>query len=89
MLDMHNSIELMHCIERLKAKRHLTIVMVLHDLNLALQSCQELLLMEEGKIIMSGTPQEMVQGIELQRVYHQKLHLIEEAGQSYIVPRLF
>lgn len=89
MLDMHNSIELMHCIERLKVKRHLTIVMVLHDLNLAFQSCQELLLMEEGKIITSGTPQEIVQGVELQRVYHQKLHLIEEAGQSYIVPRLF
>ncbi len=89
MLDMHNSIELLHCIERLKAKRHLTIIMVLHDLNLALQSCETLLLMEEGKVIMSGTPKQIVKGTELQRVYKQKLHLIEEAGQSYIVPRLF
>ena len=89
MLDVHNSIELMHCIERLKEKRHLTIIMVLHDLNLAIQSCQELLLMEKGKLIMAGTPEEILGGHELQRVYHQKLHLIKDEGQSYIVPRLF
>lgn len=89
MLDMHNSIELLRCVERLKAKRHLTIIMVLHDLNLALQSCETLLLMEEGKVILSGSPNQIVKSTELQRVYKQKLHFIEEAGQSYIVPRLF
>ncbi len=88
MLDMHNSVELMGCIERLKQKRKLTIVMVLHDLNLALQSCEELLLMDKGKLVKSGTCEELLEGEELQRVYGQKLHVIEEEGQKYIVPRL-
>lgn len=89
MLDMHNSIELLNCVERLKANRGLTVIMVLHDLNLALQSCETLLLMEEGRIILSGSPEKIVKSPELQRVYNHKLHFIEEAGQSYIVPRLF
>lgn len=88
MLDMHNSIELMHCIKRLKEKRKLTIIMVLHDLNLAMQSCDELLLMENGCIVLVERPQEMVQSEVLQRVYHQKLHIIENAGTRYIVPCL-
>lgn len=89
MLDMHNSVELMHCIQRLKEKRKLTIIMVLHDLNLAIQSCEELLLMQEGEIVMSGTPENLLKSNALQDVYHKKLHMIEEAGIHYIVPRLF
>lgn len=89
MLDMHNSIELLRCVEKLRISRGLTIIMVLHDLNLALQSCEKLLLMEKGEMILSGTPDQIVKSMELQRVYSHKLHFIEEAGQSYIVPRLF
>lgn len=89
MLDMHNSIELLRCIEKLRTSRGLTIIMVLHDLNLALQSCERLLLMEKGEVILSGTPDQIVKSMELQRVYNHKLHFIEEAGQHYIVPRLF
>lgn len=89
MLDMHNSIELLRCVERLKTSRGLTIIMVLHDLNLALQSCETLLLMEKGEIILSGSPEQLVKSMQLQSVYNHKLHFIEEAGQHYIVPRLF
>ncbi len=89
MLDVHNSVELMHCIGRLKEKRNLTIIMVLHELNLAMQSCEELLLMEEGQIVKSGTSEELLESEMLQKVYHQKLHLIEEGGIKYVVPKLF
>lgn len=88
MLDMHNSIELMQCIERLKEKRHLTVIMVLHDLNLAMQSCDEIILMEKGRITMSGSSEEVLKSQELQAAYGYKLHIINEKGTQYIVPKL-
>ena len=60
-----------------------TIVMVLHDLNLALEYSHHIILMEQGKIAASGTPEEIIRSGMLDRVFQIKTHTFTEEGNSY------
>ncbi|WP_054742783.1 ABC transporter ATP-binding protein [Cellulosilyticum ruminicola] len=89
MLDIHNSVELMHLIQQIKEKRNLTIIMVLHDLNLAFGTCDEMLILKDGTLVISGPTQEVLQNPILQETYNYKIHLIQdETATTYIVPVL-
>ncbi len=88
MLDIHNSVELMHLIKQIKEKRNLTIIMVLHDLNLAFGTCDEILILKEGHLVASGSTTEVLQTTTLKETYNNKIHLIQEQDKTYIVPHL-
>ncbi|PHV70843.1 ABC transporter [Sporanaerobium hydrogeniformans] len=86
MLDMHNGIEMMECIKGLKERHGLTVIMVIHDLNLAFYSCDELILLEGGKVVAKDASQSMTTSEILREVYQNKLKVIQEKGKNYIVP---
>lgn len=54
---------------RLMAESGKTVVMVLHDLPLALQTADHLVVMEKGKIVQVATPEEILEGNQLNRVF--------------------
>lgn len=58
-LDAHRKFELMALLSTLKAQNK-AVGIVLHELPLAFKFCDRLLLMENGKIIQSGTPEELL-----------------------------
>ena len=86
MLDVHNSVELLNCLKAIKDKHKLTIIMVLHDLNLAFQYCDHIVLMNQGEVVLSGTREEVLDSELLQQVYHHKLKVIKEDKKTYVVP---
>ena len=45
------------------------VVLVLHDLSLALQTADRLILMQEGKVLRQGTAEELLADGLLQRVF--------------------
>jgi iron complex transport system ATP-binding protein len=57
--------------EVLSLVRHLggTIVVVLHDLNLAARYCDRLVLLDRGAVAGAGTPDEVLQPDLIRRVY--------------------
>ncbi|MEG2198136.1 MAG: ABC transporter ATP-binding protein [Cellulosilyticaceae bacterium] len=88
MLDIHNGLELIELIETLKVKHHLTVIMVLHDLNLAFNYCNRIILIEKGQVISMGSSNEIFKEPKLREVYHHKLHQIMDEEACYIVPRI-
>ena len=68
-LDLHHQLEIVRIIRRLNRERGLTVVLVSHDLNLASQYCDRLLLLREGEIVTMGSPEEVIAGESLERVY--------------------
>lgn len=88
MLDVHNSIELLSRLKHIQKKYKLTIIMVLHDLNLAFQYCDQIILLENGHVIVADQKEKVLQNTKLQEVYHHKLKMIEEASHIYIVPQI-
>jgi iron complex transport system ATP-binding protein len=59
-LDIHYQIEIMHLIRELNVKKGITVVMVLHDINLALEFCDEVIIMKNGFITAQGNIGEAV-----------------------------
>ncbi len=68
-LDLHHQLEIARIIRRLNRERGLTVVLVSHDLNLASQYCDRLVLLREGEIVTMGSPEEVIARESLEPVY--------------------
>ena len=88
MLDVHNSIELLSRLQAIKEKYGLTVIMVLHDLNLAFQYCDHIVLLEKGEVVLAGEKEKVLKSEKLHDVYKHKLKIIEDFPHTYIVPKI-
>jgi len=68
-LDIKHKIKILDLIKRLNKEYGLTVLIVLHDLNLASQYCDRLILLNEGKIYKIGTPSEILTHRIIEEVY--------------------
>ena len=59
-LDLKHQIEIFGILKELNRERRVTVVLVSHDLNLASQHCDRLLLLHEGKPYRTGPPKEVL-----------------------------
>ena len=88
-LDLSHSVELLALIRRLADDMGRTVVMVLHDLNLAARFSDQLVVMKSGEVQAAGTPAEVVSEQLLADVFSLPAVVAEDpvAGGPLIVPR--
>jgi iron complex transport system ATP-binding protein len=72
-LDINYQIELMDLIKNLNCGLGLTVVTVLHDLNLAAQYCQNLILLDTGRVAALGPPEQVITVANIRTVYHSEV----------------
>jgi len=72
-LDLSHQIRIMDLMERLKAEKGVTVVMVSHDVNLAAMYGDQLLLLNAGQIVCMGSPNEVLNFNTLEETYDCKL----------------
>lgn len=68
-LDIRYQVQFMDYVRKWQQEGGLTVVAVLHDLNLAAQYCDELLVLHEGKAAAFGTPDEIMEKRRLKQVF--------------------
>lgn len=68
-LDLGYQAEVLSLLRTLQRETGLTIVAVLHDLNLAARCCERLFLMAEGRILAAGPPGEVLTAERLSAAY--------------------
>lgn len=68
-LDLHHQLDIARIVRRLNQERALTVILVSHDLNLASQYCDRVLLLKDGEIFKIGHPQEVINKESLEPVY--------------------
>lgn len=68
-LDIGHQVQIMDLLKRLNRRGGLTVVMVMHDLNLAGAYCERIALMDNGAIFREGTPQEVLTYPNIEAVY--------------------
>ena len=87
-LDVQHAWSLMALIVKLNREHSVTVVLSSHDLNLAAEFCSHLLLMENGRTVAHGTPQEVLDADNLSRVYRHPLEIVNmQGGRRFVVPR--
>ncbi|MFC4768686.1 ABC transporter ATP-binding protein [Effusibacillus consociatus] len=78
-LDMFHQLELLTLLNQAQ-KDGLTWVAVLHDLNLAAQYCDQLLLLSDGKVVQIGRPQEIFSSHLLEEVFGVRVTVVDVPG---------
>lgn len=76
-LDLNYKYEMLNLLKKALKEEGLTIISVFHDLNLASIASHRLILLNEGEIEKIGTPQEVLNEENLQKVYGVKPILID------------
>ena len=68
-LDIGHQLSILDLIARLNREAGLTVMAVFHDLNLAAEYCQRLLLLDRGRVAAVGTPAEVLTAETIRAVY--------------------
>jgi iron complex transport system ATP-binding protein len=68
-LDLAHAVDVLDLVDRLNAERGQTVVMVLHDLNLAARYADRLVAMKAGRIVAQGPPQDVLTPHLLEEVF--------------------
>jgi iron complex transport system ATP-binding protein len=68
-LDLKHQAQFLSLLRELSRKQHLTVVFVTHDLNLAAQNADQLLLLYNGKKYAIGTPADILTAQNIKEVY--------------------
>jgi iron complex transport system ATP-binding protein len=87
-LDLSHQIDVLELVGRLHAERGRTVVVVLHDLNLAARYAQRLVAMKDGALVASGTPDEVLTEQLLADVFELEARVLPDpvAGTPMVVP---
>ncbi|SDC20377.1 iron complex transport system ATP-binding protein [Geodermatophilus telluris] len=87
-LDLSHQIDVLELVTRLHAERGRTVVVVLHDLNLAARYAQRLVAMRDGVLVASGTPHEVLTERLLADVFDLEARVVPDpvAGTPMVVP---
>lgn len=76
-LDVQYQILLLELLKTWQRKKDFSLILVLHDLNLAAQIADRLLLLKEGKVQIIGTPHEVIRAHWIENVFGIRPIVIE------------
>lgn len=68
-LDINYQIAIMELLKRLTRQEGLIVIAVIHDLNLAAQYCDRLVLLHKGEIVDVGAPEEILTAASIKRAF--------------------
>lgn len=87
-LDMSHAIDVLGLVRSLRKRLGRTIVMVLHDLNMAIRYSDHLVILSEGAIVADGPPAEVITPDLLQEVFGLTAIVVPDpiTGAPMVVP---
>ncbi|PBC52172.1 ABC transporter ATP-binding protein [Rhodococcus sp. ACS1] len=87
-LDLAHSVEVLDLVDRMHEELGRTVVMVLHDLNLAIRYSDQLIVMRDGTIVASGAPKDIISAELLLEVFGLEAAVIADpvSDRPLVVP---
>lgn len=74
-LDINHQKEIFDLLMKLNRDSNLTIVTVMHDINLASIYCENLILLDSGKVFMEGKPSELITEENIKSIYGTEVRI--------------
>jgi iron complex transport system ATP-binding protein len=89
-LDINYQLETLDLARKLCREQKLIVVTTLHDLNLAAQYCDSLVMLSNGKIHSEGTPRSVINAQALKEVYGADVyvypHPLNKLPTTFVAP---
>jgi len=84
-LDINHQHEIFELLSRFNQEEQKTIVCVSHDLNLAAQYCQRLIVLSDGRVYPQGSPRTVITAEMIAQVYHAEVQVDTGPGGAHRV----
>ena len=85
-LDIRHQIEFMKKVQEFSSLADVVVIGVVHDLNLAARFADQIVLIDQGRIVANGPPDEVLTTDRIKQVFDvQPAFVRSQDGQSYIV----
>ena len=88
-LDVHHQVMLLSFVRKLAREKQVSVFIVLHDLNLASTFSDRLILLKDGRLIVSGTPGQVMRDKRFISVYRQSITIFprpDEVTRPAVLP---
>jgi iron complex transport system ATP-binding protein len=84
-LDMGRQQQVLEIVDRLRANRGLTVLSTMHDLTLAGQYADRLLLLDGGRLVAAGTADEVLTRALITEHYGAEVEVVDAPGSGFVV----
>ncbi|WP_081211604.1 ABC transporter ATP-binding protein [Salegentibacter sediminis] len=81
-LDLYHKAYILQLLKKLTRKTNKAIIFASHEINLALQLCDKILLMQKNEIVM-GSPQELIRSGKLSSIFPSDLIFFDKNSSSF------
>lgn len=81
-LDIAHQLEVMSLIRGLSRRLNLGVIIVIHDINLAAQYCDELVALKQGRLLRQGAPADIMTAAVLEDIYSVGMNIIRHPGNG-------
>lgn len=84
-LDIGHQLEVLSLTHDLCRQKGITIITVLHDVNMAARFCDRIVALHSGRLIADGTPQDIMTTNELARIYDVEMDILLHPSNNQLV----
>lgn len=85
-LDIKHKAEVLNCIKKLTKKKKMTVIMTLHDPNLAFLISDRVVVLKDGEIIACGKPEYIITEENIKNIYSCDVSFLKNDKKIYIYP---
>ena len=87
-LDLNNAVEFMKILKNISIQKEISVIIIIHDLNLASLFCDSLIILKDGRFIEKGSPKEVINEENIKSVYNLDCKVCyNENDKPYIIPK--
>ena len=85
-LDIWHQLDVLNIVHSLVENKGVTVIMAMHDLNLASRYSHALLMLKEGMVIMNGKPHDVITSDNIDNAYKVEAQITSVANALCVVP---
>ena len=84
-LDIGQQLEVLSLTRELCQKKGITIITVLHDINMAARYCDKVIALHSGRLMAQGTPEEIMTVEELARIFDVNMDVLRQPSNGRLL----
>ena len=87
-LDLNNAVEFMKILKNISMKKEISVIIIIHDLNLASLFCDSLIILKDGRFLAKARKTEVINEENIKYVYNLDCKVCyNENDKPYIIPK--
>jgi iron complex transport system ATP-binding protein len=87
-LDFRNKNLILKLVKDLTRQRRLTVLVTLHDPNLALLFADQVIMMNSGRVVAQGKPDKVIHPNTLSQLYDMEVEMLSQGSRRLFYPKL-